>query len=75
MLDKGVIIPSAFPCGSLIVLVLKKYGTWCMCMDIRAVNKITVKNRYTLPHIKDFLDQLKDVVYFTKLYLRSGYLR
>jgi hypothetical protein len=32
-----------------------------------------VKNRYPLPHIDDLLDQLKNVVYFTKLALRSGY--
>jgi hypothetical protein len=37
------------------------------------LNKITVKNRYPLPHIDDLLDQLKNVVYFTKLDLRSGY--
>ena len=42
-------------------------------MYFRALKKITVKNHYPLPHIDDFLDKLKDVVYFTKLDLRSGY--
>jgi len=56
---KGVIIPSTYPCGSPIVLVPKKDGTWCMCVDFRALNKITLKNCYPLPHIYDFLDQLK----------------
>jgi hypothetical protein len=37
------------------------------------LNKITVKNRYPLPRIDDLVDQLKNVVYFTKLDLRSGY--
>jgi hypothetical protein len=44
-----------------------------MCVDYQALNKITVKNRYPLPHIDDLLNQLKNVVYFTKLDLRSGY--
>jgi hypothetical protein len=44
-----------------------------MCFDYPALNKITMKNRYPLPRIDDLFDQLKNVVYFTKLDLRSGY--
>ena len=73
LLNRGVIRPSTSPCGSPIVLVPKKDGTWRMCMDYRALKKITMKNKYPLPHIDDLLDQLNNVIYFTKLYLRSGY--
>jgi hypothetical protein len=73
LFDKGVILPSSSPCGSPIVLVPNKDGTWHMCVDFKALNKIAVKNSYPLPRIDDLLDQLKDGKYFTKLDLRSGY--
>ena len=40
---------------------------------LQTLNKITVKNRYPLSRIYDLLDQPKNVVYFTKLDLHSGY--
>jgi hypothetical protein len=73
LLDKGFIMPNTSSCGSPVVLVPKKDGTCRMCVDFIALNKITVNNCYPLPRIDDFLDQLKDAKYFTKLYLRSGY--
>ena len=73
LFQKGFIRPSTSPCGSPIVLVRKKYGSWRMCIDYQALNKITIKNHYPLPRIDDLLDQLKEVVYFTKLDLHSGY--
>ena len=48
-MNNGIIHPSTSPCGSPIVLVPEKDGTWHMCIDFRALNKITVKNRYLLP--------------------------
>src|SRR4030088_3165445 len=38
----------------------------------RALNKITVKNRYPLPHTDDLIDRLRSAEYVTKLDLRSG---
>ncbi len=73
LLNKGIIRPSSSPCGSPIVLVPKKDGTWHMCVDFRALNKITVKNHYPLSKIDELLDELKDAKYFTKMDLRSGY--
>lgn len=73
LLDKGLIQPSSSPAGSPIVLVPKKGGEWRICIDYRALNKITVKNRYPLPRIDDLFDQLKHAKYFSKLDLKSGY--
>jgi hypothetical protein len=72
LFEKGVIMPNTSPCGSPIVLVPKKDGTWSMCVDFRVLNKIMVNNRYPLLRIDDLLDQLKDAKYFTKLDLISG---
>jgi hypothetical protein len=42
LLHKGHICPNSLPCGSPIVLVQKKDGTWGLCIDYRALSKITV---------------------------------
>ncbi|KAI3768717.1 hypothetical protein L2E82_19547 [Cichorium intybus] len=44
-----------------------------MCIDYRELNKLTVKNRYTLPRIDDLFDQLQGASWFSKFDLRSGY--
>jgi hypothetical protein len=44
-----------------------------MCVDYRALNNITVKNRYPLPRFDGLFDQLKEARIFTKIDLRSGY--
>jgi hypothetical protein len=53
--------------------VKKKDGTLRLCIDYRQLNKVTVKNRYSLPWIDDLFDQLKGAKVFSKIDLRSGY--
>nr|GEV71242.1 putative reverse transcriptase domain-containing protein [Tanacetum cinerariifolium] len=60
--DRGFIQPSTLPCGTPILFVKKKDGSFRMCIDYRELNKLTVKNRYPLPRIDDLFDQLQDLM-------------
>ena len=73
LLNNGLIQPSTSPFGAPILFVGKKDGSLRMCVDYRALNKLTIKNRYPLPRIDDLLDQLYGASYFTTLDLASGY--
>ncbi|GJT70399.1 putative reverse transcriptase domain-containing protein [Tanacetum coccineum] len=57
--DKGFIRPSSSPWGAPILFVKKKDGSFRMCIDYRELNKLTVKNRYSLPRIDDLFDSSK----------------
>ena len=73
LISKRFIRPSASPWGAPVLLVKKKDGSMRLCIDYRQLNKVTVKNKYPLPRIDDFLDQLRGASVFSKIDLRSGY--
>ena len=73
LLDKGIIRPSVSPWGAPVLFVKKKDGSMRLCIDYRELNKLTIKNKYPLPRIDDLFDQLKGVVHYSKIDLRSGY--
>ena len=65
------------PLGSL-VHVLDVHRTTdltgiCICVDYKALNKVTVHNRYPLPRIDELLDKLQGARLFTKIDLQSSY--
>ena len=59
LLDKGMVRPSLSPFCSPVLLVQKKDGSYRMCVDYRALNKSTIKNRFLVPRIKDPFDKLQ----------------
>ncbi|GJS52511.1 putative reverse transcriptase domain-containing protein [Tanacetum coccineum] len=71
--DKGFIRPSSSPSGAPVLFVKKKDGSFRMCIDYQELNKLTVKNRYSLPRIDDLFDQLQGSSVYSKIDLRSGY--
>ena len=73
LLEKGYIRPSLSPYGAPVLFAKNKDGALRLCMDYRAVNALTIKNKYPLPRIDDILDQLQGATVFSKLDLQSGY--
>ncbi|KAH9706417.1 Endonuclease [Citrus sinensis] len=73
LLDAGYIRPSKAPFSAPVLFQKKNDGSLRMCIDYRALNKITIKNKYLIPLIADLFDQLGSARYFTKLDLRSEY--
>lgn len=73
LLDKKIIRESNSEYASPVILVKKKDGSDRMCVDFRALNRITVKDRYPLPLIDDHIDRLGCSKFFTSLDMASGF--
>ncbi|GJP59857.1 hypothetical protein CLOP_g15506 [Closterium sp. NIES-67] len=73
LVAKGLIQPSTSPYGAPVLFTPKPDGSLRMCIDYRALNKQTIKNKYSIPRMDDMLDQLWGATVFSKFDLRSGY--
>lgn len=74
-LEKGFIRPSSSPASSPVLFVKKPGGGLRLCIDYRALNELTIKNRYPIPRIHETLTLLGKAKYFTKLDVISAFNR
>ena len=65
--EKGLIEKSNSPWSAQTVLVMKKDGSWRLCVDYRKLNEKTIKDAYPIPRINDNLDALSGSHWFTSL--------
>ncbi len=65
LIEQGVIERSESPWASPIVIVTKKGGTYRLCGDFKALNAITVADRYPMPCIDEIMARLGRARFFT----------
>jgi len=72
-LHTGQIRPSKSSITAPMFFIKKKDGLLRLVQDYRALNAVTVKNRYPLPLISELVSQLRGAKYFTKLDIHWGF--
>jgi len=73
MLNQGIIRKSKSPYSFPLVVVKKKDNSNRICVDFRALNKVTIKDSFPLPRVDDILNNIGNAKYFSKLDFSSGY--
>ena len=63
------------PWVASVLFVKNKDGTFRLCIDYRQLKEVTMENKYPLPRIDDLFDQMRGAKVFSKIVLRSGYLK
>lgn len=71
--EAGKIVPHGSAYGAPIILVKKPDGSKRLCVDYRALNEITIRERFPIPLIDSIFDALAGAKVFSSLDLHSGY--
>jgi len=74
-LAKGFIRASSSPAASPVIFVKKPGGGLRFCVDYRALNALTIKNRYPIPLIQETLRRLSKAKYYTKFDIIAAFNR
>ena len=72
-LSNDFIPASKSPAGAPILFVRKPDGSFCLCVNYRGLNNLTIMNWYPLALIGESLHQLSRAKQFTQLDLTSAY--
>jgi RNase H-like domain found in reverse transcriptase/Reverse transcriptase (RNA-dependent DNA polymerase)/Aspartyl protease/SET domain len=72
-LESGTLQTSQSPYGAMVIIVRKKDGTPRVVIDYRALNEITIKNKYPLPLTDELFDRVHGARWFSKIDLRTGF--
>jgi hypothetical protein len=73
ILKASLVVPSMSHHASPALLVKKKDGSWRFCVDYKKLNASTIKNKFPMLIIDEFLDEIVVAKYFTKLHLNLGF--
>jgi Reverse transcriptase (RNA-dependent DNA polymerase) len=72
-LETRLIRPSTSPWGAPVLFAPKTDGGLRMCLDCRALNKVTIKDKNPILRVDRIFDRLQGATHFSTLDLRSGY--
>ncbi|KAK2722615.1 hypothetical protein QYM36_002971 [Artemia franciscana] len=75
LLEAGIIEEGDGPSAAPVIFVKKENGEYCMAVDYRKLNKDSVKDRYSLPLIRDLLDRMANNRCFSVMDFISGFYR
>ena len=74
-LKQGIIRPSKSPYASQVVIVHKKTGEICLCVNFCKLNAVSIRDSFPLPRVEEALQVVQAAVWFSSFNLTQGYLQ